>query len=627
MCEKLLVVMLLLIGIFQALVLGVSSKHQLRTASNGYKNSNNRNHYSIEQYQTMGVFNLLDTTPDATCTTTRNERCSISDFASDTVVQIFPGGKTACMDNDSPFGFVVNKRDPAKVLLYFAGGGACWDEFTYSVGLCKIDNSIPEVAGIFATDTPSTSKFSTYTTILITYCSGDIFLSDKTAEYTDSAGRPIKQKGRQNVLAVLEWIQEQFGDDNFFGNELEELVLGGASAGALGSPIWARHLFNEIPARHTALLADSYVNPVPPVFMGQLLKEVAGICDYKVILPSWEEREKCEAGELTINEMIMLSMHEHPKTTFAYIQPKWDQVQLLYTNAILDNYGQPTISSEEFYNRTLDVISELDTMPNFVIYLVEDSGHTYLNRQAVFKVDPLGTCGGTCNRGYPSINTWISLLPLYDGGSIHSQCAVNAGSTGRCDPGISSKISYFVPDFDTTALNTLQFSRMLYVAQTDREDINLHACQVLTEEGTKKKRARVHFQSGAIYVPEVNGVLTAYFRTMLRFVNMNPKSTLVRFVLGNTTFRYEWEQALGDDTQHFQLLNHDGSTMVGNVDPFYFESALQIDIGRLGRQMTLISAGQYFLEVQIVHYDGVVNQCIRALISYPSTDNALMSPL
>ncbi|CAE7611585.1 unnamed protein product, partial [Symbiodinium microadriaticum] len=379
---------------------------------------------------------------------------------------------------------------------------------TYSLGLCKTDNSVPDIAGIFNADSSTPSKFSNYTTILVTYCSGDIFLGDQYTDYNDTQNRPMKQAGRPNALSVLSWVKEQMGTDKFFGSELQELMLGGA------------HFLSEIPAKHSALLVDSFINAIPAVYVGALLQDI-GICD---------------------------------------------------------------------------------------------------DKQAVFKVDVLGPCGGACDRGYITVNDWVSGLPLYDGDSIRSQCGELVNSTGLCYDDITNKVSYFVPDFDSAALTGFQFDRMMFVTQSDRADVNLEACQVLLEETHKKKNARIHFQSGAIYVPEEGGVLTAYFRNMLRKVNMSKKLASVRFVFGNSTFGYEWEQTLAEKTQHFQLLNDDEdvTTFKGSQSAVYFESALQIDIGRLGREMTLIAPGEYHLEVQIVHTDGTINQCVRAEFPYPA---------
>jgi hypothetical protein len=70
-----------------------------------------------------------------TCTFSDTEDCNLGDMTVDESVVVQPGGLTRCIYSTSgPFQFQVIKGDSDKVLYYYQGGGACWDE-TVSISL------------------------------------------------------------------------------------------------------------------------------------------------------------------------------------------------------------------------------------------------------------------------------------------------------------------------------------------------------------------------------------------------------------------------------------------------------------------------------------------------------------
>ena len=77
--------------------------------------------YSTETYHALGVL-PTETIPDEECwMESSQDGCSLENFNIGDIVKIYPGGNTACMDYDSPFGFAVRKGDPKKVIFYFSG--------------------------------------------------------------------------------------------------------------------------------------------------------------------------------------------------------------------------------------------------------------------------------------------------------------------------------------------------------------------------------------------------------------------------------------------------------------------------------------------------------------------------
>jgi len=99
--------------------------------------------------------------------------------------KVVPGGECACSDG-SEFSFLVHKGDPAKILVYFEGGGAC-----FTAELCDPANEIyrvdaegpaPAPAGVFDFADPR-NPFADNTIFYVPYCTADAFLGDAITTY------------------------------------------------------------------------------------------------------------------------------------------------------------------------------------------------------------------------------------------------------------------------------------------------------------------------------------------------------------------------------------------------------------------------------------------------------------
>jgi len=77
-----------------------------------------------------------DNTAANTCDMTTGDSCDITNMPQDTTTLVSPGGMTRCIFSGStPYSFQVIPGDTSKVLVYFQGGGACWDKFSTATGM------------------------------------------------------------------------------------------------------------------------------------------------------------------------------------------------------------------------------------------------------------------------------------------------------------------------------------------------------------------------------------------------------------------------------------------------------------------------------------------------------------
>ena len=159
-------------------------------------------------------------------------------------VVVFPGGETSCIFKDSTaFGFQVWPGLSSKLLMYFQGGGACWNQVTTDVVTLCLSNSEPiGQSGVF-NRTDISNPFREYTIVHLLYCSGDLFIGNVTQSYLGKDGGRVSQTGAYNTEAVLSWIVEQ-QSNNYF-DTFEDLVIMGCSAGSLGAQFWSTTILDR----------------------------------------------------------------------------------------------------------------------------------------------------------------------------------------------------------------------------------------------------------------------------------------------------------------------------------------------------------------------------------------------
>jgi hypothetical protein len=160
--------------------------------------------------------------------------------------KIEPGGDTIC-STGTPYAYWVHPGTVNRLVVYFEGGGACWDANTcsnpglyYDATVDETDNPANYAEGLADLDNPE-NPFKDWYQVFIPYCTGDIHWGDATTTYHwGGQDHTINHKGFVNVSAVLDWIQTNF-------SKPEKLFVSGCSAGAYGSVMGAAYVHNLYP--------------------------------------------------------------------------------------------------------------------------------------------------------------------------------------------------------------------------------------------------------------------------------------------------------------------------------------------------------------------------------------------
>lgn len=166
---------------------------------------------------------------------------------------IVPDNELALCGNGSPFKFFINPSNKSKnVLLYFQGGGACWDYESCSgqagirgaanpLGIPDdfMETGVPAIMSPFIWRDHPLDDYKTrdWTLIFIPYCTGDIFTGNNVITYKDPEGIAPDlvwhHAGHETVMAILEWMTTGQYSKEF--EEIPQLLVTGSSAGGAGS--------------------------------------------------------------------------------------------------------------------------------------------------------------------------------------------------------------------------------------------------------------------------------------------------------------------------------------------------------------------------------------------------------
>lgn len=168
---------------------------------------------------------------------------------------IQPNGDTLC-SMGTPYEFYVRPADPDKLLLYFQGGGACWNAQT-CLGGDTYDGSVEGVEaelgfydGIFDRDAAN-NPLADYSTVFVPVCTGDVHTGSTDVEYTqDGVTQTMHFRGYTNASAALDWAYANYSAP-------ENLVVTGSSAGAYGALFHAPYILAEYPDADQVVFGDA----------------------------------------------------------------------------------------------------------------------------------------------------------------------------------------------------------------------------------------------------------------------------------------------------------------------------------------------------------------------------------
>lgn len=293
-----------------------------------------------------------------------------------------PGGDTRCSDG-SPYRFFVHPGDPARLLVHFEGGGACWQgencdlhaRPTYDPKVDERDNP-GRRDGIFRRDHPA-NPFAAYTVVFVPYCTGDVHLGHRTTSYpvaaTDSTVAhtvTIHHYGYVNARAALDWT---------FANVLapDTIVVTGSSAGAIPSPVFASLLADQYPGARVVQLGDA-AGGYRSGESAPAILDAWGVTEVLSTVPGFES---LDARSFSYARLYILAAQRHPDVQFARYDTAEDEVQRQF----LALAGEQVPSLMPLLEANREEIRS--AVPNVRDFVAPGSVHTILSRAEFYTLE------------------------------------------------------------------------------------------------------------------------------------------------------------------------------------------------------------------------------------------------
>lgn len=157
--------------------------------------------------------------------------------------------------NGEPYSVFVELRNPAKLLVEFQGGGACWSERTCYGRTALVTLSAPkeDPKDNLLIRTTANNPWAQHSKIYFPYCTADVFAGFHQAQYTP--GVTLYHFGYQNVVEALHYLNTH---QILSFPAVTDLVVWGASAGGIAAFVHADNVQMMVPgAQRKTLLSDS----------------------------------------------------------------------------------------------------------------------------------------------------------------------------------------------------------------------------------------------------------------------------------------------------------------------------------------------------------------------------------
>ncbi|MBN1966170.1 MAG: hypothetical protein JW910_16100, partial [Anaerolineae bacterium] len=230
----------------------------------------------------------------------------------------------------TPYSFYVRPGSINRALIYFQGGGLCWDDLTCTTpGIYDptIDLTTPADNpailtdggyGIFDLNHPM-NPFGAYTIIYVPYCTGDAHLGAASHTYTapDGSQTTVLHNGAANARAALDYLYQHVPQP-------ELAFVAGCSAGALASIVYAPEVIQQYAGQPVVQLGDS-AGAYAATAAGPLTAWNA----YPVV-PAWIPAYREAGAALTFADLYIAAANTYGGNLFTQLNSAYDPVQQPY---------------------------------------------------------------------------------------------------------------------------------------------------------------------------------------------------------------------------------------------------------------------------------------------------------
>ncbi len=294
---------------------------------------------------------------------------------------------------DPTFKFFVKKGSVNNLLVFFDGGGACWDTMnciyfpTYTRIVDESAELLSLAGGIFDLKNPA-NPFKEWNFVFVPYCTGDIHWGSTEKIYPGYYGDgpyTIHHRGFDNFLVVLKWITENF-------KKPHKILVTGSSAGSYGALLGFPYLQEAYPKSMVSMLGDAGFGVVTEFFHNTQIHNWG----FSQNLPAWIPGFERPFSEYTIGEMYKMIGQYYRHRKIGQYTTAWDATQVAFYNIMINIYD-PTkwlsIPQEvwcDWHEGMLENAYTAAEAKNYRYYIAAGTSHTILAYPEFYEEDSGG---------------------------------------------------------------------------------------------------------------------------------------------------------------------------------------------------------------------------------------------
>lgn len=287
------------------------------------------------------------------------------------------GGRTACA-RGGRYSFWLRRGDPKRVVIFFQGGGGCFDIRSCALGSTWFDDRVdsgddPVLEGGLLDLADRRNPFRDWSFLYIPSCTGDVHLGDRVMRYGSTT---IRHRGWPNARAALNRAFRAFPQP-------DRVFVTGCSAGSVGSAFHVPAVLARWPSARVTQLGDS----------------LAFVFHRPIRLVDWGAHAhfptffRIGPRPFTMVEYLRALAKQYPWRTFARFNYASDNVQERFYAAVgADPAGfEPRLRRAE---------RQLKRLRNYRSYLACGGDHCILPRETFF----------TLRVGEVHVRDWVQRL-------------------------------------------------------------------------------------------------------------------------------------------------------------------------------------------------------------------------
>lgn len=387
---------------------------------------------------TVGFFSMAATNAWATWDNDKWQKITVTEGKYTVRVNgknrdIYPG----CATNGDKYSFYFKPGNEEKLVIFFNGGGACWNHTTCVASLnTQIPAYIPTASipenkpqnqdGLFNLRNRD-NPYRKWSMLYLPYCTGDIHIGSKDKTYAPEgvpdASTIIRHRGFDNFLYARDWIMDRYRYSGWQGSP-DKILVTGSSAGAYGAALNYPYIKQAFPRTKGYMLADAGNGVITDSFLQNAFNasDASWGADKTLApwIPGFNTLPTMGANNFAVATYGLLTSY-YPKDRFAQFTTAWDATQVFFYNIMLNpnNIQQwPNLTPQIFtdWATTASTYSFISaSASNYRFNIAPSCHHTVLSSERFYSLNTQGVAfvdwlhGMTSNHRFNWNRRWDNL--------------------------------------------------------------------------------------------------------------------------------------------------------------------------------------------------------------------------